>query len=105
MTSLVLSHLVNSVMDSIETSNLGILRNAELILASASLGSGTLLQVSLRIPYALTQQFSETRSMISLFESIALKCLCNLGIAFSVCLTSHSKIHTNLTTLTIEMIT
>ena len=59
MTSLVLSHLMNSVVDSIEASSLGILSDAELIFASTSLSSSTLLQVSLGVPYALAQQLSK----------------------------------------------
>ena len=55
MTGLVLSHLVNGVVDSIETSSLGVLSNTELILASTSLGSSTLLQIGLGVPYALAQ--------------------------------------------------
>ena len=55
MTSLILSHLVNSVVDSIETSSLSILSDTELIFASTSLGSSTLLKVSLGIPYELTK--------------------------------------------------
>ena len=60
MTGLVLGHLMNGVVDSIETSGLGILGNTELILAGTSLSSGALLKVRLGIPYALTQQFCET---------------------------------------------
>ena len=55
MTRLVLCHLVNSIVDSIETSSLGVLGNTELILASTCLSSSTLLQVGLGIPYALSQ--------------------------------------------------
>ena len=53
MTGLVLSHLVNGVVDSIETCSLSVLGNTELILTSTSLSSSTLLQIGLRIPYAL----------------------------------------------------
>ena len=60
MTGLVLGHLMNGVVDSVETSGLGILGNTELILAGTSLSSGALLKVRLGIPYALTQQFCET---------------------------------------------
>ena len=67
MTGLVLGHLVNGVVDSIETSGLGVLGNTELILAGTSLSGSTLLQVRLRIPYALTQQLSKTAGVISLF--------------------------------------
>ena len=59
MTSLVLSHLVNGVVNSVETSSLGVLGNAELILASTSLSSSALLQIGLSIPNALAQELSK----------------------------------------------
>ena len=59
MTGLVLGHLVNGIVDSIETSSLGILGDAELILASTSLSSSTLLQIGLGIPNALAQELSK----------------------------------------------
>lgn len=60
VTGLVLSHLVNRVVDSVETGSLSILGDTELILAGTCLGSSTLLQVGLGVPYALAQQLSET---------------------------------------------
>ena len=104
MTGLVLGHLMNGVVDSIETSGLGILGNTELILAGTSLSSGALLEIGLGVPYALTQQLSETRGVIGLLEGIALEGLGDLGIALTIGLTSHSQIHTDLTTLTIEVV-
>ena len=59
MTGLILCHLVNGIVDSVEASSLGILGNAELILASTSLSSSTLLQIGFGIPYALAQQLSK----------------------------------------------
>ena len=105
MTGLVLSHLVYGVVDSVETSSLSVLGNTELILASTSLSSSTLLQIGLGIPNTLTQQLSETRSMICLLKSITLKCLSNLRITLTISLTSHCQIHTYLTTLAIKMVT
>ena len=105
MTGLVLRHLVHGVVDSIEASHLRILGNTELILASTSLCSSALLQIRLCIPYALTQQLSKLGSMLSLLESVALESLGDLGITFAVGLTTHSQIHTNLTTLTVEVVT
>ena len=103
MTGLVLSHFVYGVVDGIETGSLGVLGNTELILASTCLGSSTLLKVGLGVPYNLAQQFSETRGVVGLLESIALEGLGNLGITLTIGLTSHSQIHTNLAALTIEM--
>ena len=54
VTSLILGHLVNGVMNSIEAGSLGVLGNAELVFTSTSLSSSTLLQIGLRIPYTLT---------------------------------------------------
>ena len=59
MTSLVLCHLVNGVVDSVETGSLGVLGDTELILASTSLSSGALLQIRLGVPYDLAQQLSK----------------------------------------------
>ena len=59
MTGLVLSHFVNGVVDGIETGSLGILGNAELVLASTSFSSSALLQIGLGIPYNLAQQLSK----------------------------------------------
>ena len=105
MTGLVLCHLMHGVMNSIKASHLGILGDTELILASTSLCSSALLQIRLRIPYALTQQLSKLSSVLSLLESIALESLCDLRIALAVSLTTHCQIHTNLTTLTVEVVT
>ena len=104
VTSLVLSHLVNGIVDCVETGSLGVLGNAELVLASTSFSSGTLLQIGLGVPNALAQQLSETAGVVCLLEGIALESLSNLRIALAVCLTSHSQIHTNLTTLTVEVV-
>ena len=105
MTGLVLGHLVNGVVDGVETGSLSILGDTELILTGTSLSSGTLLQVGLRVPNTLAQQLCETTGMISLLEGIALESLCNLRIALTVSLTGHSQVHTNLTALSVEVIT
>ena len=104
MTGLVLGHLVNGVVDSVETSGLGVLGDAELILAGTSLSSSTLLEVRLGVPYALTQQLCKTRGVVGLLESITLESLSDLGIALAVSLTGHGQIHTYLTALAIEMV-
>ena len=53
MTSLVLGHLVHCVVNSVEASHLGVLGDTELVLAGTCLCGSALLQVGLRIPYAL----------------------------------------------------
>ena len=105
MTSLILGHFMNRVVDGIKAGSLGILGNAELILACTSLSSSTLLQVGLGIPNALTQELSKTTGMVGLLKSITLESLSNLGIALTIGLTSHCQIHTDLTALPIEMVT
>ena len=52
MTGFVLSHLVNGVVDGVKASSLGVLGNAELVLAGTGLSGGALLKVGLRVPYA-----------------------------------------------------
>ena len=105
MTSLVLRHLMHSVVDRIEASHLCVLSDTELILASTSLGSSALLQIRLGVPYNLAQQLSETRSMVSLLERIALESLGDLGITLTISLTSHSQILTHLAALTVKVCT
>ena len=56
MTGFVLCHLMDGIVNSIETGSLGVLGNAELVLAGTSLSSSTLLQIGLRVPDTLTQQ-------------------------------------------------
>ena len=104
VTSLILGHLVNSIVDSVEAGSLGVLGNAELVFTSTSLSSSTLFQIGLRIPYTLTQQLGKTAGVVCLLESIALECLSDLGITFTVSLTGHCQIHTNLATLTVEVV-
>ena len=100
---LVFGHLVNSVVDGIEASSLGVLGNAELVLASTGLGSSTLLKVGLGVPHAFSQKFSKTAGMVGLLKSIATEGLGYLGIALSVGLTSHGQIHTYFAALAIEV--
>ena len=104
MASLVLSHFVYGIVDGIESSGLGILGNAELIFASTSLSSSTLLEVSLGVPYTLTKQFCKTTGMVSLLKGITLEGFCYLGITLAISLTGHGQIHTDFTTLTVKMI-
>ena len=84
--SLVLGHLVNSVVDSVRTLLLSELSDAELVLASTLFCSDTSLEVALGVTQNLTQQLCEARSVVCLFESIALVSLCNLWVTLAVCL-------------------
>ena len=83
MTSLILTHLVNCVMDCIEVLLLCKLCDAELVLACSLLSEHSLLYVSLGVPYYLAKKLSELCRMLSLFPSVSLECLCNLRITLS----------------------
>ena len=83
MASLVLSHLMNCVVDSVRALLLSQLSDAELVLASTLLCSDASLEVALGVTQNLTQQLCETRSVVCLLESIALVSLCNLWITLT----------------------
>ena len=93
MTSLVLGHFVNRVVDGIQVQGLGTCGDALLVFASAAFGSHALFQVRLRIPYAVAQQFGELGGVFSLFPSVTLVCLGDFGITLAVGLTAHGQIH------------
>ena len=84
MAGLVLSHLVNSVVDGIEAGSLGVLSYAELVLASTCLSSSTLLKVGLSVPNTLTKQLS------------------NMGIEFLIDAPEDSEVQTELATMGAE---
>ena len=95
---------MNSVVDSVEILSLGILGDAHLILIGTSLSVHTLFEVGLGIPYHVTEELGKLGSVLSLLPSVALESIGNFGITLAVSLTGHSEIHTNLSTLTHEMI-
>ena len=79
----VLGHLMHGVVDSVEAGSLGVLCDAELVLACTCLSSCALLKVCLRIPHALAQQLSKAAGVIGLLKGIALESLGNLRIALA----------------------
>jgi len=103
VTSLVLSHLVNGVVDSVEIELFSTLSDAELVLSSTSLSQHSLLYVGLRVPNNPAKEFSELSAMVSLLKRIATESLCDLGIALAIGLTAHCQIHTYLGSLTHEV--
>ena len=104
VTSLIASHLVNGVVDSIEVELLSLLGELELALCSAVLGSNALLEVLLSgVGEHLTEKLSELSSVLSLFKSSLLPVCANLRIAFSVGNASHSEVHTYLGTFAREV--
>ena len=102
MTSLILGHLMNGVMDCIPVLGLGGLGNLQFAGTCSVLSFHTFLKIGLGIPNNLTQQFCKAGGMISLLKSVTLECLGNLGVALSVSLTAHGQIHTHLTAFTGE---
>ena len=103
MTSLILCHLVNSIMDRIKVGSLGSLCYIHLTSTSSTLCLCALLEVCFGIPHNITYQLCKATCMVGLFKSIAFECLCNLGITLAIGLTAHCKIHTHLGALTHEM--
>ena len=80
MTSLILCHLVNSIMDRIKVGSLGSLCYIHLTCTCTTFCLGTLLQISLGVPDNIAYQLSETTCVVCLLESIALEAaLASLG--------------------------
>ena len=94
--SLVTGHLMNGVVDGVQVLGLGQLGDAELVLAGASLGGHTLLEVGLGVPNYLAQQLGKFGGMLGLFKGVALEGLGNLGIALTVGLARHGQVHAHL---------
>ncbi len=100
----VFCHFVNGVVGGVHTGSLGVLGNAELVLASALLGCDASLEVGLGVAENIAEQLSELAGVLCLLKSIALEGLGYLGIALAVGLTAHGKIHAYLTALAGEMV-
>lgn len=60
VTSLVLGHFVYGIVDGVEVEFLGALGYTHLVGVGTCLGSHTGLEVLLGVPYALTEELSET---------------------------------------------
>ena len=99
MTSLILCHLMNGIVNGVEVLLLSKASKAELILASATLSVHTLEEVGLCIPNDLTEKLCELCSVLCLLPSVALVSLSNLRVALAVCLAAHCKVHTYLCAL------
>lgn len=67
--SLILSHLMNCVVDSVKVLSLSVLSDTHLVSICTSLCVHTLLKVSLGIPYHVAEELSKLSSMLSLFVS------------------------------------
>lgn len=90
-------------MDSIQTCLLGILGYAHFIFVSTCLCMHALFEISFGIPNHVTEKFCKLGGMFCFFPCISLESICNFRITFAICLTGHSKIHTNFGTFTVEM--
>ena len=96
VTSLILAHLVNSIVDCIKVLLLCKSSDSLLILASALLSKHPLLYVCLCVPDALSEKLCKLSCVLGLFPSISLECLGNFRISLSVSLTAHCKVHSHL---------
>src|SRR5699024_4896833 len=104
VTSLVASHLVNGVMDSVEVGTLRRLGKVELAGARAVLGLHTHLEVLLGgIGHNFAQELGKLRGMLSLFVSSLLPVQADLRIALAMSNASHGQIHADLGALAVEV--
>ena len=103
MSCLVLSHLMNRIMNGIQILSFGIFSNTEFVFTSPGFCHHTLLQVGFRIPYDISQKFGKFGGVFSFFECISFKCFCNLRIAFTIRLATHGKIHADFRAFSHEM--
>ena len=99
----VFCHFVNSVVDSIQTFSLGALGDFHLAVAGTAFCFCTLFEVGLGVPYAVANELGEAAGVVCLFESIALECFGDFGIALTVCLTRHGEIHAHLGAFAFEV--
>ena len=104
MTGLILCHLVDGVVDSVEVQSLSLLGQVHLAGAGTALGLCTHHQVLLgAVGDDLAQQLGETGSMICLLVGIALVSLGDLGVALTLSHASHCQVHTDLAALALEV--
>ena len=89
-------HFVNCVMNCIKVCCFCILCNSYLVGTSSCFCVRTFLEISLCSPNYFSQKFCKLSSMFCFFPSVTLECFSNFRIAFSVCLTAHSQIHSHL---------
>ena len=103
MASLVLGHLMNGVMDSIEVQCFGTLGDAQFVLTCTGFCQHTLLHIGLGVPNDITQQLGKLGAMLGLFKGILTECCGNLRITLAVSLTGHRQIHAYFSSLAHEM--
>ena len=95
---------MDGIVDSVQIQRLSLLGQVHLTGAGTALGLGTHHQVLLgAVGHDLAQQLCKAGCVVSLFVSIALVGLGDLGVALTLCHASHSQIHTDLTALALEV--
>ncbi len=104
MARLVLSHLVHRVVYGVEVLLLGQAGQTHLVFAGTGLGVHALVEVGLGVPYDLTEQFGEFRSVLGLLPCVALVGLGDLGITLAIGLTAHCQVHADLGALAHEVV-
>ena len=101
--SLVLGHLVDGVVESVRTLDLGLFCHFELLCASSLLGFDAHLKVGLGVVENLVaKQFCIASGVVGLFHGVVLEGASHLRIALTVGLASHGQIHAHLCALTCE---
>ena len=74
------------------------LGSLKLLCACALFGSNASFKIALGVFQHIAQQLCVARGVVSFFVSIVLKCTCNLWIALTISLASHSQVHAYLAT-------
>lgn len=104
VTSLVLGHFVNGIVNGVVAELLSALCDCKLAFARAGFGSYAKFEVLLGgIGYNFAKKFCKLGSVLCLFVSIALVCFGNLGIALPFCNPCHCKVHTYFGALAVEV--
>lgn len=101
--SLILCHLVNSVVDSVVVQLFCLGSDGKFALAGAAFSLDSLLEVGLGVPNHVTEKFSKLGSVLSLLKCISLECLSDFRISFAVSLTAHGQVHADLAAFTGEI--
>ena len=104
VTSLVLGHFVNGIVNGVVAELLSALCDCKLAFARAGFGSYAKFEVLLGgIGYNFAKKFCKLGSVLCLFVSIALVCFGNLRIALPFCNPCHCKVHTYFGALAVEV--
>lgn len=103
VTCLVLSHLVDCVVDGVEVAFLGVACDAHFVFAGSAFGDHTFLEVGLGVPDDFSEEFGEFGAVFGFFEGVAFEGFGDFRIAFAVGLAAHSEIHSDFRRLAEEV--